>query len=97
MGWRRWRRPRGGAHLQPPRRPPAAVCLENEKAFEAVKDLVVKEYNHAKPEGKLTWKADKVGAYHFTDPDKCGQGLSLTVNVVDAAAPKGARKLMVAA
>ena len=70
-----------------------AVCLANEDAFEKEKGLVLKEYNHAKTAGKLTWKADKVGAYHFVDPDKCGQGMALTVNVEEAA--KASRRMMV--
>lgn len=79
-----------------------AVCLESEAAFEKEKGLVLKEYNHAKTSGKLTWKADKAGEFYFVDPDKCGKGMQLTVNVVDAAkataaAPAASRRLLVVA
>ena len=75
-----------------------AVCLESEAAFEKEKGLVLKEYNHAKTSGKLTWKADKAGEFYFVDPDKCGKGMQLTVNVVDgkatAGAPAGSRRML---
>lgn len=78
------------------------MCLDSEAAFEKEKGLVLKEYNHAKTSGKLTWKADKAGEYYFVDPDKCGKGMQLTVTVADggkaaiASAPAASRRLMVA-
>ena len=78
-----------------------AVCLESEAAFEKEKGLVLKEYNHAKTSGKLTWKADKAGEFYFVDPDRCGKGMMLTVtveegakSVASAAAPAAARRLL---
>ena len=59
------------------------VCLASEKEFEDTKGLVVKEFNHAKPSGKVSWKAEKVGEYFFVDPDKCGRGVALTVDVAE--------------
>ena len=80
--------------LLPP--PFLAVCLENEAAFEKEKGLVLKEYNHAKTSGKLTWKADKAGEFYFVDPDRCGAGMLLTVTVADPVAKAGRRLLVVA-
>lgn len=81
--------------------PTPALCLESEAAFEKEKGLVLKEYNHAKTSGKLTWKADKAGDFYFVDPDKCGKGMLLTVtveedakSVTSAAAPAAARRLL---
>lgn len=78
-----------------------AVCLESEAAFEKEKGLVLKEYNHAKTSGKLTWKADKAGEFYVVDPDRCGKGMMLTVtveegakSVASAAAPAAARRLL---
>ncbi len=60
-----------------------AVCLKSEKEFEDTKGLVVKEFNHDKPSGKVSWKAEKVGEYFFVDPEKCGRGVELTVEVAE--------------
>ena len=58
-----------------------AVCLKSEKEFEDTKGLVVKEFNHDKPSGKVSWKAEKAGEYHFVDPEKCGRGVEATIVV----------------
>jgi hypothetical protein len=84
---------RGAFSSCPPTLSLSAVCLENEAAFEKEKGLVLKEYNHAKTSGKLTWKADKAGEFYFVDPDRCGAGMLLTVSVVDPVAKAGRRLL----
>lgn len=58
-----------------------AVCLKTEKEFEDTKGLVIKEFNHDKPSGKVSWKAEKAGEYYFVDPEKCGRGVEATVVV----------------
>lgn len=70
---------------------PSAVCLKSEKDFENEKGLVLKEFNHDKPSGKVSWKAEKAGEYYFTDPEKCGRGVEVTVVVADPA--KSSRKM----
>lgn len=61
----------------------SAVCLKSEKEFEDTKGLVVKEFNHDKPSGKVSWKAEKAGEFYFVDPEKCGRGVELTVVVAE--------------
>ena len=61
----------------------AAVCLKSEKEFEDTKGLVVKEFNHDKPSGKVSWKAEKAGEYFFVDPEKCARGVEATVVVAE--------------
>lgn len=61
----------------------SAVCLKSEKEFEDTKGLVVKEFNHDKPSGKVSWKAEKAGEFYFVDPEKCGRGVEVTVVVAE--------------
>ena len=61
----------------------SAVCLKSEKEFEDTKGLVIKEFNHDKPSGKVSWKAEKAGEYYFVDPEKCGRGVEVTVVVAE--------------
>ena len=61
----------------------SAVCLKSEKEFEDTKGLVIKEFNHDKPSGKVSWKAEKAGEYYFVDPEKCGRGGEVTVVVAE--------------
>ena len=63
--------------------PTSAVCLKSEKEFEETKGLVVKEFNHDKPSGKVSWKAEKAGEYFFVDPEKCARGVEVTVEVAE--------------
>ena len=61
----------------------SAVSLKSEKEFEDTKGLVIKEFNHDKPSGKVSWKAEKAGEYYFVDPEKCGRGVEVTVVVAE--------------